>query len=100
MTVAHQQTDAQSLQGAALSHEITAILGMTREILQRVEQGEWQQAASLDGERQRQLQQLCARLEPRNTPREVLETLSQVLQLNDSLIGAVEQRRRGLLTEA
>lgn len=76
------------------------IVSLTREVSALAESGEWARAAQVNAERQLQLQAFCAQLEPRTTPRETVEILSRILQLNDALVGSVQRRQQSLLDEA
>lgn len=80
--------------------DIESILDLTREVLGLAERGEWLEATRLDSERQRRLQTYCAALEPQKTPPVILNTLGEILKLNDALIGAVQHRQRALVREA
>lgn len=83
-----------------MNAQLDSILTLTKQVLDRTEQGEWLEAAELDVQRRQQLQTFCTGLDPVNTPPDIIQALRDILRLNDALIGSVEHRQRAILREA
>lgn len=79
---------------------LAGILECTRRVQALIEAGDWLGAAQLDAERQRRLQECCARIEPSTCPPDLIAALSDMVKLNDAMIGAVEHRQRGIQRDA
>ncbi len=85
---------------AVTAAALDAILELTRQVSDLAERGEWVEAARLDLERQTQLRTYCASLDPQSASPGLIAALTEVLKLNDSLIGSVRHRQRALIRDA
>ncbi len=83
-----------------MNEALQVVVDLTHRVSALAEQGEWAEAARLDGERQMRLRAFCAGLEPQSTAPQTIAALTQVLELNDALIGAVQHSQRALVREA
>lgn len=79
---------------------LETIFELTREVAALAERGEWAEAGDRDRERQAQLRTFCAGLDPRTAAPELLQALTEILKLNDALIGSVQHKQRALTRDA
>jgi hypothetical protein len=79
---------------------LDTIMEMTRQVATLAEQGEWAEATRIDAERQECLRAFCATLDPQTASADLIAALTQVLKLNDALIGTVEHRQRALVRDS
>jgi len=82
-----------------MNAELESLVEMTRQVAELTEKGEWAEAGKLDAERQVRLRSLCAMLKPGATSPDVIAALSEVLKLNDTLIGAVCHQQRTVVRQ-
>lgn len=83
-----------------MNTELQAIFELTREVSALTERGAWAEATELDQQRQTRLRAFCAGLNPQLASPELIQALTEIVQLNDGLIGSVQHQQRALLRDA
>lgn len=92
--------NAQVAPGIERAADIAQLLELTRRMRDRVEAGEWGEAADLEAERRAVVERVFD-VAPSAAELPVLTaTLREVVRLNDELIGHAEHKRRALEREA
>lgn len=86
--------------GAARAAEFARLLELTRRMRERIEAGEWGEAADLEAERRALVEHVFDVAPTAAELPELTATLREVVRLNDELIGHAEHKRRALEREA